>query len=181
MVTHQNETICRHAQENYDKDLLVVQELEHKLNISWCWVLEDKEWQNAGCLVANREYHHVLDNLESLVVVQLFELMKMNRVGTGYKLWKHIAKALQTRSAAIKVALDRYNKCALVVQPPRQMLQWEEFVEYTFLADFDLLRDTCEDISQCPWAHPTARFTLDTFFKMCQAEEEIACLNIEIR
>ncbi|KIK15666.1 hypothetical protein PISMIDRAFT_114769 [Pisolithus microcarpus 441] len=99
----------------------------------------------------------------------------------GYKLWKHIAKALQTRSAAIKVALDRYNKCALVVQPPRQMLQWEEFVEYTFLADFDLLRDTCEDISQCPWAHPTARFTLDTFFKMCQAEEEIACLNIEIR
>ncbi|KAI6027836.1 hypothetical protein BKA83DRAFT_4471322 [Pisolithus microcarpus] len=188
-VTRRNETVRRHVQENYDKDLLVVQELEHKLNISRRWVPEDKEWQNAveaslptaGRLVANREYCRALDNLESLVVARLFELTKMNRAGTGYKLRKHIAKALQTRSAAIKVALDRYNKCALVVQPPCQMLRWEEVVEYAFLADFDLLRDTREDISQRPWVHPTARFALDTFFKMRRAEEEIARLNIEIR
>ncbi|KAI6014150.1 hypothetical protein BKA83DRAFT_4473883 [Pisolithus microcarpus] len=180
-VTRRNETVRRHAQENYDKDLLVVQELERKLNISRRWVPEDKEWQNAGRLVANREYCRALDNLESLVVARLFELTKMNRAGTGYKLRKHIAKALQTRSAAIKVALDRYNKCALVVRPPRQTLRWEEVVEYAFLADFDLLRDTREDISQRPWAHPTARFALDTFFKMRRAEEEIARLNIEIR
>ncbi|KAI6020395.1 hypothetical protein BKA83DRAFT_4495156 [Pisolithus microcarpus] len=154
-VTRQNETLRRHAQENYDKDLLVVQELERKLNISRHWVPEDKEWQNAGCLVANREYRRVLDNLESLVVARLFELTKMNRAGTGYKLWKHIAKALQSRSAAIK------------------MLRWEQVVEYAFLADFDLLRDTREDISQCPWAHPTARFAMDTYFKMRRAEEEI--------
>ncbi|KAI6017733.1 hypothetical protein BKA83DRAFT_4465154 [Pisolithus microcarpus] len=141
---------------NYDKDLLVIQELECKLNISCCWVPEDKEWPNTGRLVANREYRHVLDNLESLVVAQLFELTKMNRVGTGYKLWKHIAKALQSHSAAIKVALERYNKCALAMQPPHQMLRWEQVVEYAFLANFDLLRDMCEDISQCPWAHPTA-------------------------
>ncbi|KAI6027273.1 hypothetical protein BKA83DRAFT_4576942 [Pisolithus microcarpus] len=179
-VTRRNETVRRHAQENYDKDLLVVQELERKLNISQRWVPEDKEWQNAGRLVANREYRRALDNLESLVVARLFELTKMNRAGTGYKLQKHIAKALQTRSAAIKVALDRYNKCALVVRPPRQTLWWEEVVEYAFLADFDLLWDTHEDISQRPWAHPTARFTLDTFFKMHRAEEEIARLNIEI-
>ncbi|KIK17516.1 hypothetical protein PISMIDRAFT_15072 [Pisolithus microcarpus 441] len=126
------------------------------------------------------EYRRALDNLESLVVVRLFELTKMNRAGTGYKLQKHIAKALQTRSAAIKVALNHYNKCALVVQPPRQTLRWEEVVEYAFLADFDLLRDMREDISQRPWAHPTARFALDTFFKMRRAEEEITCLNIEI-
>ncbi|KIK29667.1 hypothetical protein PISMIDRAFT_6917 [Pisolithus microcarpus 441] len=180
-VTRRNETVRRHAQENYDKDLLVVQELERKLNISRRWVPEDKEWQNAGRLVANREYRRALDNLESLVVAWLFELTKMNRAGTGYKLRKHIAKALQTRSAAIKVALDRYNKCALVVRPPRQTLRWEEVVEYAFLADFDLLRDTREDISQRPWAHPTACFALDTFFKMRRAEEEIARLNIEIR
>ncbi|KAI5986552.1 hypothetical protein EDC04DRAFT_2873517 [Pisolithus marmoratus] len=147
---------------NYNKDLLLVQELEHKLDISLCWVPEDKEWQNAGHLVANQEYCHALDNLESLVVAQLFELTKMNKAGTGYKLWKHIAKALQTHSAAIKT------------------LQWEQVVEYAFLADFDLLQYMCEDISQCPWAHPTARFTLDTYFKMCQAEEEIEHLNIEI-
>ncbi|KAI5981234.1 hypothetical protein EDD15DRAFT_2380028 [Pisolithus albus] len=149
--------------ENYNKDVLVMQELERKLNISQHWVPEDKEWQNAGHLVANREYCCTLDNLESLVVAWLFELTKMNRAGTGYKLWKHVAKALQTRSAAIKT------------------LQWEEVVEYTFLANFNLLWDTDEDILQHPWVHPTAHFALDTFFKMCQAEEEIARLNIEIR
>ncbi|KAI5985962.1 hypothetical protein EDD15DRAFT_2175409 [Pisolithus albus] len=180
-VTRRNKTLRRHAQENYDKDLLVVQELERKLNISRRWVPEDKEWQNAGRLVANREYRHALDNLESLVVARLFELTKMNRVGTGYKLWKHIAKALQSRSAAIKVALERYNKCALAVRPPRQTLRWEQVVEYAFLANFDLLRDTREDISQRPWVHPTARFAMDTYFKMRRSEEEIACLNIEIR
>ncbi|KAI5985883.1 hypothetical protein EDD15DRAFT_2175514 [Pisolithus albus] len=179
-VTRQKETLRRHAQENFDKDLLVVQELERKLNVSRRWVPEDKEWQQAGRLVANREYHRALDTLEGLVVARLFELTKMNRAGTGYKLRKHIAKALQTRSAAIKVALERYNKCALAMRPPRQTLQWEQVVEYAFLADFDLLRDTREDISKRPWAHPTARFALDTYFKMCRAEEEIERLNIEI-
>ncbi|KAI6114544.1 hypothetical protein F5141DRAFT_1188000 [Pisolithus sp. B1] len=152
-VTRWNKTLCQHAQENYDKDLLVVQELEHKLNVLQHWTPEDKEWQHVGCLVANREYHHVLDTLESLVVAQIFELTKMNRAGTGYKLWKHIAKALQTHSAAIKT------------------LHWEQVVEYAFLADFDLLQDTHENISQCPWAHPTVHFTLDTYFKMTCKEK----------
>ncbi|KIK23927.1 hypothetical protein PISMIDRAFT_10544 [Pisolithus microcarpus 441] len=98
----------------------------------------------------------------------------------GYKLWKHIAKALQTHSAAIKAALECYNKCALAMQPPHQTLQWEQVIEYAFLANFDLLRDTHEDISKHPWAHPTVCFALDTYFKMCQAKEEIECLNIKI-
>ncbi|KAI5993200.1 hypothetical protein EDD15DRAFT_2142135, partial [Pisolithus albus] len=82
-VTWWNETLRQHAQENYDKDLLVVQELERKLNVLQHWTPEDKEWQNAGCLVANREYCCALDTLESLVVARLFELTKMNRAGTG--------------------------------------------------------------------------------------------------
>ena len=94
---------------------------------------------------------------------------------------KHIAKALQTRSAAIKVALEHYNKCAVAMRPSRPTLKWEQVIEYTFLSDFDLLRDTREDISQRPWAHPTARFALDTYFKMCRAQEEIQRLNVEIR
>ncbi|KAI6110291.1 hypothetical protein EDD16DRAFT_1694427 [Pisolithus croceorrhizus] len=179
-VTWQNETLCQHAQENYNRELLLVQDLECKLNISWHWVPEDKEWQDAGHLVANWEYHHVLDNLESLVVAWLFELTKMNRAGTGYKLQKHIAKALQTHSTTIKVTLDHYNKCTLAVQPPCQMLRWEQVIEYTFLADFDLLWDMCEDISQHLWADPTAHFAIDTYFKMHRAEEEIKCLNIKI-
>ena len=53
------------------------------------------------------------------------------------------------------------------------MLTLEEVVEYTFLSDFQLLQDTHEDISQCPWASPMARLVLDMYFKMCRAQEEI--------
>ena len=82
-VTRRNETLRRHAQESYDKDLHIVQELERKLNVSHRWVPEDEEWQSAGRLVASREYRRALDNLEGLVVARLFELTKMNRAGTG--------------------------------------------------------------------------------------------------
>jgi hypothetical protein len=94
---------------------------------------------------------------------------------------KHIAKALQARSAAIKTALDRYNTAARALSPPRQSLKWEEVVEYAFLADFDLLRDSRNDVSQRPWASPSARQATDLYFKTCRAREEITRLNVEVR
>ncbi|KAI6011801.1 hypothetical protein BKA83DRAFT_4466713 [Pisolithus microcarpus] len=162
------ETIRRHAQENYEKDLKVVQELEGRLGITCRWVPEDGEWQAAARLVANRKYQRALDNVEHLVVSRIFELSKMNQSGTGYKLRKHIGKALQTRSAAIRAALSQYNAAA------------KPLVEYAFLADFNLLRDTRQDVSTRPWASPTARLAINTFFKLCRAEEEVTRLNVEI-
>ena len=72
------ETARRHAQETYDKDLVVVQELELKLEIPSRWKPGDVEWQNAGRLVAQRKYRRALNHLESLVVARIFELRKMN-------------------------------------------------------------------------------------------------------
>ncbi|KAL4064382.1 hypothetical protein J3A83DRAFT_4442308 [Scleroderma citrinum] len=65
------------------------------------------------------------------------------------------------------------------LSPPQHMLTLE-VVEYTFLSDFQLLQDTCKDISQCPWASPTAHLALDMYFKMCHAQEEIIQLNVKI-
>jgi hypothetical protein len=93
---------------------------------------------------------------------------------------KHIGKALQARSSAIRTALDRYNTAAQALSPPRRTLHWKEVVEYAFLADFDLLRDARQDISQRPWATPAARLAMDLHFKICRAKEEIQRLNIEI-
>lgn len=93
---------------------------------------------------------------------------------------KHIGKALQARSSAIRTALDRYNSAARALSPPRRTLHWKEVVEYVFLADFDLLRDARQDISQRPWATPAARLAMDLHFKICRAKEEIQCLNVEI-
>jgi hypothetical protein len=88
---------------------------------------------------------------------------------------------LKSRSAAIRTALTKYNEAAADLFPPRSPLSWEEIVEYAFLADFDLLRDTREDIRQRPWATPAARLAMDSYFKLLRAEEEILRLNVEVR
>ena len=98
----------------------------------------------------------------------------------GYSLRKHIANALKARSFAIRTALDRYNAAALALVPPRQVLDWDQVVEYAFLSDFDLLRDARQDIRRKPWATPAARLAIDQAFKLERAEEEIIRLNIEV-
>ena len=82
-ATRQTETARRHALENYEKDLHLVQDLENKLGISRCWVPGDPEWEDAERLVFNRKYQRAVDHLEGLVVARIFELGKMNRAGTG--------------------------------------------------------------------------------------------------
>ncbi|KAG2337267.1 hypothetical protein BDR05DRAFT_978578 [Suillus weaverae] len=165
----QLETTKRHALENFEKDLGVVQELERKLGILHCWTPKDANWQNAGRLVANRKYQHSLDQLEGLIVAQIFELTKMNRSSTGYKMRKHIAKALQTCSTAIRNALDCYNAAACALST----------LDYAFLADFDLLRDSRSNISQRQWATPAACKATDLYFECCRAKEEITRLDVE--
>ena len=64
---------------------------------------------------------------------------------TGYSLCKHITNSLKSRSAAIHTALTKYNTATDALPVPQSNLSWEEVVEYAFLADFDLLRDTRQD------------------------------------
>lgn len=99
----------------------------------------------------------------------------------GYALRKHIAEALQKRSTAIHSSLERYNAAAKALRPPRTILKWDEVVEYAFLSDFDLLRDTRQNIQHRPWATPAGRLALDTHYKILRAREELERLNIEVR
>ena len=79
---------------------------------------------------------------------------------------------------AIRTALTQYNAAAKALG--HCTLEFDEVVEYVFLADFDLLRDTRQDISTRPWASPAAQLAINTYFKLCQAEEEVIRLNVEI-
>lgn len=81
--TQKAKSARRHALEDYDKNMRLVQALECKLEIVTRWVPEDAEWQRAGRLVVNRKYQRALDRLEGLIVAHIFELTKMNRAGTG--------------------------------------------------------------------------------------------------
>ncbi|KAG1728938.1 hypothetical protein EDB19DRAFT_1939615 [Suillus lakei] len=177
--TRNAESARRHALEDHERYLKLVQALECRLEIEKRWTPHDAEWQRVGRLVANRKYQCALDRLEGLIVARIFELTRMNHAGTGYKLRKHIAKALQTRSVTIRTALNTYNAIAGSMHPPRRTLKWDEVVEYTFLADFDLLRDTRADVSRHPWSSAAARSAMDLHFKMCRARKEIERLDTE--
>ncbi|KAJ7348547.1 hypothetical protein DFH08DRAFT_914340 [Mycena albidolilacea] len=171
----------RHAHENYNKVVKAVQATECRLSIEVRWTSEDKEWTDAAELVVNRQYRRAVDSLEALVVKRLLELTKVNQSGLGYKVRKHIAKALQVRSKAIQSALQRYNSAALALDPPRQHLSWEEVIDYAFLANFDILRDPTGNATIRAWADPAAHQLLDSYHKLKRAKEEIQQLNIKIR
>ncbi|KAF6742011.1 hypothetical protein DFP72DRAFT_994703 [Ephemerocybe angulata] len=175
------ETQMRHANELHDKALRSVMDLEVKLDIKKRWEAGSKDWVAAAELVSQRRYQRCLDQLESLIVSRMFELTKMNMSKTGYKLRRHISKSLQTRSQAIRTALERYNNAAAAMKPARPSLSWDQVVEYAFLADFDLLRVSREDIRSRQWAQPIPRAMMHQYFKIQRAREEIHRLDIEIR
>ncbi|KAF6742162.1 hypothetical protein DFP72DRAFT_994580 [Ephemerocybe angulata] len=171
----------RVEREKVDRATQAVHALEMELDIPVRWTPKSAEWKQAKVLVTQREYRQRLDELERLVVSRMFELTKVNMSQTGYKLRKHISSNLQTRSQAIRTALGHYNAAAAELDPPRPSLSWDEVVEYAFLADFDLLRDSREDIRSRPWAQPLNRALRDTYFKIERAREEIKRLHVEIK
>ncbi|KAJ7747601.1 hypothetical protein B0H14DRAFT_3097002 [Mycena olivaceomarginata] len=125
-----------------ETDLEQVQGLESALDIVERWTATSPKWVQTVAEIKKRKYQLALDALELLIVERIFELTKMNQSETGYKMRKHIAKALQACSKAVKNAIDRYNDAAAMLEPPMPKLTWEKVVEYAFLADFDILRDT---------------------------------------
>ncbi|KAF7979474.1 hypothetical protein HWV62_42299 [Athelia sp. TMB] len=179
--THAIEARRRHAIENHAAAISHVQTLELRLGIQTRWTTASLEYQETGRMVAMRSYQRALDTLEGLVVARLFELGGMNRAGMGYKRRRHMGEALSTRSAAVRTAVERYNAAALALNPPRPTLNAQEVIEYAFLSDFDLLRDTHQDIRERPWATPTGRKAMDQYFKLLRAPEEIVRCNNEIR
>ncbi|KAJ7809272.1 hypothetical protein B0H14DRAFT_2867397 [Mycena olivaceomarginata] len=178
--TRRVETKQRHAFEVAVKSLGAMQDLELKLGIMTRWEPGSEAWVKAAKMVSSRRYQHALDQLQGLVVARMFELSKVNMSGTGYKLRKHIAKALQAHSKAVRTALEHYNVAASAMTPTKPLLSWDEVVGYAFLAEFDLLREGREDIRTEPWALPAGCAAMDQHFKILRADEEIAQLNIEI-
>lgn len=89
-------------------------------------------------------------------------------------------KALKARAEAIKRAIAEYNRRAAELVPPRPSLSWNDILEMSTLADFDLLRDTRQDIRKLPWAQPLRRRAMNMHFNIKRAHEEIQRLNVEI-
>jgi len=104
----------------------------------------------------------------------------MSSPSPAYKLRTQIAKALQIRSHAIQTALTNYNRLAAALDPPRPILNFKEVIEYSSLAEFDILRDTRGTVQSRIWAQPSYRTAMAYYFKVKCARAEIKRLNVEI-
>ncbi|KAF7346739.1 hypothetical protein MSAN_01812200 [Mycena sanguinolenta] len=67
------------------------------------------------------------------------------------------------------------------MDPPRSSFSWDKVINYSFLAEFDILCDTEDGIQSKPWTRPSYCLAMDKYFKILQAREEIQWLNIEIK
>lgn len=69
------------------------------------------------------------------------------------------------------------------MNPPAEILDIQKIMELTFVAEFDLLRQSYGDteILQKPWMSPANRLVCNRLFKVVRAEEELDRLNLEMR
>ncbi|KAF8240561.1 hypothetical protein L208DRAFT_1114386, partial [Tricholoma matsutake] len=127
-------------------------------------------------------YCKALDELEHLFIKCLMELTQLGMMASvSYKLCDKIGKALRTCAEAIRCALENYNNVAAQLDPPRENLTWMKLMDTTTLADFDLLRDSRQDIFQQLWAQPVHCEAVNLYFGIKHAKEEIVWLNIKIQ
>ncbi|KDQ59364.1 hypothetical protein JAAARDRAFT_127473 [Jaapia argillacea MUCL 33604] len=155
--------------------------LEEELRIVTRWTTTTPEFQNGLKVLHEWKYRRAIDNLEHLIVQRMFKLTKLGMSGLGYKLREKIGKALKACSEAIQKALDEYNRCAQLLDPPSQPLTWATVVEAVSLADFNLFQQSRQDIQHQDWAHPVHREAMNLYFSIKHACEELVHLNVEIR
>ncbi|KAG1811564.1 hypothetical protein EV424DRAFT_1327648 [Suillus variegatus] len=144
------------------------------------WGPNHPERIQAQSRITHRLFFKAVDDVERLVVMRLLELTKLQMNGLGYKLRTQISKALKSRTTAIRNALQCYNKYAAEMMPPRPSLDWNQIVKYSFLAEFDLLRDSNGQIQTKRWANPLYRQASAQYFDHVRAQEELERLNVEV-
>ncbi|KAG1852223.1 hypothetical protein F4604DRAFT_1933797 [Suillus subluteus] len=149
-------------------EMNAVDYLERRMGITERWQPDDPKYKEALTYLTNRQFIQAVEQLQGLVVQRLFELAKANIAGTGYKLRQHISSAISRRSAAIRTALERYNKLAPLQIPPRETLEFSDIASYAWLGEFDLLKRSRHHLLKKPWAS-----------KILRAHKEIQRLNVE--
>ena len=160
------------------------------------WTPESGEYQAAKLALSQRKYLKAVDELERLVIQRLLEMTKLGIGGVGaytvdeqrtlidsylgYKMRSKIGKALKSRSEAIRTALKSYNSAASQLIPPREPLTWAGIMNIADLAEFDLLKDTRQQVHEKPWAKPVIREAIWLHLKIKRAREEISRLDVEM-
>ncbi|KAG1882375.1 hypothetical protein F4604DRAFT_1921540 [Suillus subluteus] len=175
------ETDYASALHKYKLQLNVIENFEQRHGIRERWTPHHPDYVKAAQYSQERQFIRLVEELEGLVVRRLFEMSKANLAGTGYKMRKYISKVITRRSAAIRTALDRYNKLAPLQDPPRPILDYSEVVGYACLGEFSLLKHSRHQILTKPWSVSANHEMAAKYFKLVRSHEEIVRLNVEIK
>ncbi|KIK29885.1 hypothetical protein PISMIDRAFT_6620 [Pisolithus microcarpus 441] len=166
--------------QKYQLQLNIVANFEQQHNIIDRWTPLHREYINAHEYTKHHVFIRTVEELEGLVVQRMFELSKANLAKTGYKMRKHISKAISRRSAAIRAALERYNKLAPRQRPPHPKLDYAEVIGYSLLGEFSLLKHSRYEVLEKPWALPDNREMMMKYYKLQRSQEEITRLNMKV-
>ncbi|KAI5990759.1 hypothetical protein EDD15DRAFT_2388711 [Pisolithus albus] len=165
----------------YELRLNEVANFERSHNITEHWTWDHPQYNEALEYVWQHTFIRAVEELEGLVVQRLAELSKANLAGTGYKMRKHLSKAITRRSATIHTALERYNKLAPHQCPPRPKLDYADVIGYSTFGEFELLKYSRYNILEKPWMKLLNREMSMKFFRLVRSHEEIERLNVEVR
>jgi len=86
------------------------------------------------------------------------------------------------RNPTSTAGLQHGSPCTQVVNPPCPKLTWAQIVEYTTIAEFELLcMGAQEDIHNLEWANARNHEATICHLKLLCAQKEITRLNVEIK
>ena len=91
-----------------------------------------------------------------------------------------ILTGLKNHSGAIHTAIEAYNTTASQLIPMREPVTWAGIMKTADLGEFDLLKDTHQQICKKPWVKPAVHEAIQLYLKIRHAQEEIKRLNVEI-
>ncbi|QRV88505.1 hypothetical protein RhiJN_16523 [Ceratobasidium sp. AG-Ba] len=169
------------ARRRLNNILLMVERVEAELDIGVRWAPFMPEYIQAATYALEREYRLAVDRLELLLIQRLLELSRLNIAGTCYKMRRHLSKALQSRSRAIRTAVNRVNSLAKTLNLDQPQIIFEEVLSHQFLAEFDFLRLCREDVRKQRWAQRGVRDAIDARLRIRRAKAERTRVEIEAR
>ncbi|KAF8311412.1 uncharacterized protein EI90DRAFT_2953931, partial [Cantharellus anzutake] len=142
------------------------------------WTSDSPQHLEAIVLRQQRDYHHILDELEQRAISRQLELEKIGLPKTDYKTRQHISTLVAKRGKSLQSTLQKYNTLAASLNPPKPSLTWQDVTDLHFLSDIILLRGR-EDIRDKRWFQRHFRDATRAWYKLQRAREEVKIVGIE--
>jgi hypothetical protein len=73
----------RHANEQRNRDIELVEDLEQKLSVETRWTSDSPQWTATDAALKKHKYLDALDEIEQIILARLFEMTKVHQSGTG--------------------------------------------------------------------------------------------------